>query len=50
MNKEVLIKFQEVGENDIVRIFVLYTPHQVLLGCSVKEGETGRTCGSLGRE
>jgi len=46
----VLVKFQEVGENGIVRIFALCTPHQVLLGCSVKEVEIGRTCGSLGRE
>jgi len=37
INKEVLIKFQEAGENGIVRIFMLYTPHQVLLHCSVKE-------------
>jgi hypothetical protein len=39
-----LIKFQVVGENEMVRIFVLYTPHQVLLGSSVKD-EIGRTCG-----
>jgi hypothetical protein len=43
-------KWQEEGEDCIMRSFVTYTLHRILLGDQIKKDEIGRTCSMHGRD
>jgi hypothetical protein len=43
-------KWLETEENYIMRDFVFYMLHQLLLGDQVKEDEKGRACSTNGRD
>ena len=41
--------YNGAGEHNVIRSFMICTPHQIFLGGQIKEGRMGAACGLWGR-